>query len=388
MAVVSSSPSRVSEDVRSGAADQIKLIGLYSADGKYRPITKITANTGGTGVRYNGNRPSDVPGFVDLHPLETVVENYEPPAHSTKTAKGRSAWARFRDNLITAVYGRERVMVTPRDVTTDSKGRVITVDPSGSAVHVLDGEHSFRIQAGPQRRLVQPNAVAVDSEDNIYISDTERGLIVVYDPNGAFLRYLGKLGNESLFHYPTGIAIDRTRDRLYALDTSRHQMFILNLHGEILKRVGRSGGNTTAVDFNYPTEVAVADGTVAVLDDSGSHVHILDLDGNPRGEFPVSIANRHGIVTDMGLGVDQSGNIYVSNISAYDVRIYDRTGKRLLSIGKPGDDLQAFNRPGGVWIDAADHMFVADTLNNRVKVFQLHEPANSDSSRPSSGGTP
>ena len=153
--------------------------------------------------------PSEVPDFIDLHPRERVEENYEPPAHAVKPLKGKSPLALLRDDIVTLAYGRERILLAPHRVTVDSRGRILIVDPKIRAVHVLGGGNPFRIDGGPRRRLRLPNGIAVDAADNIYIADSERGLVLVYAPDGKFLRYIGKRGDESLFHYPTAIAIDQ-----------------------------------------------------------------------------------------------------------------------------------------------------------------------------------
>jgi DNA-binding beta-propeller fold protein YncE len=365
----------------------IAYLGSYSPDGKYRPLSRFARwhnQQVEDDVVIQGTRPKEVPRSTDLHARERVLENLEPPLHAKKPVKGHSGLVRLRDDIITAVYGRELALLAPRDVTTDSRGRVITVDPTAAAVHVLDDEHSFRLLAGPHRRLLQPNDVAVDAEDNIYVSDSGRGFIVVYDADGRFLRYIGKLDDdESLFHYPTGIAIDRQHERLYVLDSMRHEMFILGLQGNIIKRVGRSGGDSTAADFEFPTEIAIRDRTIAVLDSAGSRIVLLDLDGNPTGAFGLAPPTRRGIVTEMGLALDGSGRIFVSNIplgnGSSEMRIYDRTGKQTLAFGKPGTGIDSFQAPGGLWIDSADHMYVSDTLNRRVQVFQLKTLAVSNS---------
>lgn len=146
----------------------------------------------------------------------------------------------LRDRVVTFVYGRERILQAPHRVMVDSRGRILMVDPDIRAVHVLGGGNSFRIEGGPRRRLRMPNGSAVDAADNIYIADSERGLVLVYAPDGTFLRYIGKCGDESLFYSPTAIAIDRNSGILFLLDTPRHVLFVLDLAGNILKRIGAS----------------------------------------------------------------------------------------------------------------------------------------------------
>ncbi len=181
-------------------------------------------------------RPVEVPGFVNLHPQERVKENFIPPGHAVRAIRGQSRLAVFRDHVITFVYGREQSILAPQHLTVDSKGRLLISDPVAAAIHVLDDRSSFRIVGGNGRRLQKPGGIAVDADDNIYVADSPSGLVEVYDPHGTFIRYIGKVDDETLFDFPTGMSIDRATARMYLLDTPRNVMLILDLQGNILKR--------------------------------------------------------------------------------------------------------------------------------------------------------
>src|SRR5262249_13740732 len=140
-----------------------------------------------------GLRPAEVPKFINLNPLEHPVENFEPSQHVKKAVRGHTQLGFFFDNMVTFAYGRERAFLTPEHIVTDSRGRVIVSDPGARAVHVLDGKNSIRIVAGPNRRLRKPAGIAVDAQDNIYVADSERGLVDVYNSQGQFLRYIGQI---------------------------------------------------------------------------------------------------------------------------------------------------------------------------------------------------
>jgi DNA-binding beta-propeller fold protein YncE len=362
----------------------IDYLGVYSSDGKFRTTTRIDRDNVRGGYSRSGfsrvwSRPSEVPDFIDLHSTERIEENYEPPAHAAKPVKGQSLLASLRDNIVTFVYGRERILLAPQRVTVDSRGRVLIVDPDIPAVHVLGGGNSFRIEGGPQRRLLLPNGIAVDAADNIYIADSERGLVLVYDPDGKFLRYIGKRGVESLFHYPTAIAIDRNSGRLFLLDTPRHVLFMLDLEGNILKRVGRPraqsigkvGDETIAMDLYDPTEIAIGNNELVVVDSANSRIHVMDLQCHPVAQFSIPAIPGPPAIDEAGLGVDLTGNIFVSTIRDSRIRIYRRDGSPLGSFGQTGMEIGEFNSPAGLWIDGTNRLYVADTNNGRVQVFQL-----------------
>jgi DNA-binding beta-propeller fold protein YncE len=372
-------------------AERIEYLGVYSPDGRYR----TTARTGRNNVRGSASsshssrgwsRPIDVPDFVNLHPKERVEENYEPPAHAAKPVKGQSLLASLRDNIVTFVYGRERILLAPHHVTVDSRGRILIVDPDIRAVHVLGDRDSFRIAGGPHRRLLLPNGIAVDAADNIYVADSERGLVLVYDADGKFLRYIGKRGDETLFHYPTAIAIDRNSGRLFLLDSPRHVLFVLDLEGNILKRIGRPrphaigrvSGETIPMDLDYPTEMAIGNNELVVVDSGNSRIHVMDLQCQPVVQFSIPAIPGPPVIDEVGLSVDLTGKIYVSSTRDSHIRIYGRDGSLLGSFGRTGMEIGEFNSPAGLWIDGTNRLYVADTNNGRVQVFQLSHDSESE----------
>jgi sugar lactone lactonase YvrE len=366
--------------------NEIDYLGAYSSDGKFRTTPRIDRDN----VRVRGRnspsgssrdwlRPSEVPPFIDLHPRERVEENYEPPARAVKPAKGKSPLALLRDDIVTLAYGRERILLAPHRVTVDSRGRILIVDPNIRAVHVLGGGNPFRIDGGPRRRLRLPNGIAVDAADNIYIADSERGLVLVYAPDGKFLRYIGKRGDESLFHYPTAIAIDRTSGRLFLLDTPRHVLFVLDLEGNILKRVGRPRpnaigrvmGESIPMDLDYPTEIAIGNNELVVVDSANSRIHVMDLQCKPVAQFSIRAVPGPPIMGEVGLGLDLTGNIYVSNTTDSHIRVYGPDGTLLGSFGRNGMEVGEFNSPAGLCVDGRNRLYISDTNNSRVQVFQL-----------------
>jgi len=361
-------------------------IGAYLSDGRFqadprtaRSYTERLESFRSDQATELRMRPSDVPSFVDLHPRERVIEDYAPPAYAKKVVKRRFFLAWMRDDIVTLVYGRERALLAPQHLTVDSQERIIVSDPGAGAVHVLGGDKSFRIAAGADRRLHVPNGVAVDAEDNIYVADSDRGVVVVYDRSGTFLRDIGRLENETLFHSPTGIAIDRKSGRLYLLDTPRDVLFMLDLEGNVLKRVGRGRGHAIGryaseafpLDLHEPTEIALGNDKLVVLDSAGSRIQVMDLQCNVLGQFSISALAGRGTLGEIGLGIDSVGNLYVSNLGESSVRIYDQAGHLRSSFGRPGYGAGEFNAPSGLWIDLIDRVYIADTKNHRVQIFQL-----------------
>ena len=124
----------------------------------------------------------------------------------------------------------------------------------------------------------------------------------------------------TLFHYPTAIAIDRNRGRLFLLDSPRHLLFVLDLEGNVLQRVGRRcshaigrfSGDAIPLDLDYPTEIAIGNNELVVVDSGNSRVRVMDLQYQPVAQFSIPASPGPPIVDEVGLGVDLTGNVYVS----------------------------------------------------------------------------
>jgi len=364
----------------SGCCGLPTYLGAYLPDGKFRANSRSSKQEVSLAPVYSpqeGIRPAELPGFVNLHPVERVVEDYQPPARATKPAQRRFFLSGLRDDLLTLVYGREQALVAPQRLTVDSRGRVIVSDPGLGAVHVLDGKNSFRIVAGANRRLHMPIGVAVDRDDNIYVTDSDRGLVVVFDRNGSFLRDIGRVGNESFFHEPTAIAIDRHSDRMYVLDSGREALFVIDLQGNILQRVGRSRGlpigrfskPSCPLDLSRPTELALGNDRIAVLDKGNSRVRVLNLQCEILTEFNLTVPSNRQPARQIGLGMDSAGNVYVSNTRDSAVSVYDERGHHVTSF-KYGAK-EELTGPSPLWLDSADRIYIADTDHRQIRVFQM-----------------
>lgn len=376
-AAVRPDPQRFSfED---GSAGQ--YVGVFSEDAKFRASSKFTRfmDKSVTGPS-QPSRQRDVPPHM-LRSYQQVLEDDQPPRHAAVLPETHSLGGGLLDSAVTVVYGHRRVLVAPQSVTTDSQRRVVVSDPSIPAVHVLDParRNSFSILGGPGRRFQQPAGVAVDQDDNIYISDYALGMILVYDKYGRFLHYLGNHHGENMYAGPTGIAIDRKAGHLYLADTPRHLVLMMDLEGNVLKQAGResqlSGDDGLKIrreidpgGFSDPTEIAVGEDKVVVLDSAGTEVHIMDLACNPIAQFRVAHrANEQAA----GISIDQQGHIYISHVNGPQIEVYDQHGRVIGGFGQAGFRMGEFNDPRGLWIDTTDQLHVVDSQNARIEVFQL-----------------
>jgi DNA-binding beta-propeller fold protein YncE len=196
-------------------------------------------------------------------------------------------------------------------------------------------------------------------------------MVLQFDPYGNFVHYLGDYQGEPEFTSPGGIAIDRKRGRLFVVDSPRSLLFMLDLNGKVLKTIGRLRTGAGVTVFDYPSEVAVSGDRVFVLDASGSRIQILDTECNLMGSFSIPHGSDPLIGRENGLSADQQGNLYVSSIYGSVIRAFSPDGRLLATFGQSGLRVGEFEGPTGLWIDSANRLYVADSGNGRVQMFQL-----------------
>jgi DNA-binding beta-propeller fold protein YncE len=343
------------------------LIGTYRPNGLYAPkprsIQALYADP-----RSERTSEQAVPGWISRDPIERVVENVAPPARAAKPVRGQSLFSTLRDRVVTLAYGRESVLFAPGRLVTDSRNRLIVTDPSEPAVHVLDGRDSFRIAGGAGRRMLRPTSVAVDAEDNIYVTDEKLALILVYDCDGRYLRTLGDYHGESIFARPSSIAIDRRTRLIYVLDAPVNQLLVLTLEGRVTRRVGTLHGNAR-LTFADPKAIALGANQIAVADNSGSRIRIFDLDFNPLTEFAVGELTGPPRALDLGIALDRSGNVYISNLPDSKVRVFSQTSQLLATLDTASLPYARLLNPTAIWIDEFGRVFISDTGNSRIQVY-------------------
>lgn len=101
-------------------------------------------------------------------------------------------------------------------------GVVVVVDAMNFRIQLFDRDGNFEGQIGtigdPTGGIYRPKGIGIDSEDHIYVVDSEWGVVQVFDRKGRLLYRFGNGTNFGQFLLPTGLCIDRN-DRVYLVDS-------------------------------------------------------------------------------------------------------------------------------------------------------------------------
>ena len=282
----------------------------------------------------------------------------------------RGFWNKFVD--IVAGEPDYHFLVRPYSIASDTHGRLIVTDPGAEGVHIFDfAQHKYKFleHSGRNGSMHAPQCVAVDAEDNIYITDSDAGMIFVFAPSGKFLHTLGRLkGGEGYFKRPTGIAVDSAAQRIYVTDTLRDEIFILDMEGTVLQTFGKTG--EAPGEFNLPTELRLDGPELLVVDAMNFRVEAFDRSGNFKYSVGKLGDSTGAMFRPKAVSVDSEGDLYVVDALWGVVQVFNRQGQLLYYFGAKGTHEGEFQLPTGLFIDHDDHVYVVDSFNRRVQVFQ------------------
>ena len=282
----------------------------------------------------------------------------------------------FWNRLVDIVAGEPEFknLIRPYSIAVDSHGRIIVTDPGAAGVHVFDfaqQKYKFierRDKDKDKDPMLGPQCVAVDAQDNIYVTDSETGKIFVFNAGGKYERVIGSIkGGEGYFKRPTGIAVDSVTQRIYVTDTLRNQIFMMDMQGSILQAIGKRGDGN--LEFNLPTELRLDGENLIVVDAMNFRVQVLDRSGTFRYSIGQAGDISGSVFRPKGIGVDSEGDLYIVDGLWGVVQVFNRQGDLLYYFGKRGTHAGEFQLPAGLFINSEDRIFVVDSFNRRIQVF-------------------
>jgi uncharacterized protein (TIGR03437 family) len=284
---------------------------------------------------------------------------------------------------------------TIRQVTAD--GNIATI--AGDSFPSYQGDAGLAIAA----ELHNPEDVAVDSSGNIYIADTANAYIrkVTTDGNINYIAGDGSIGYSGDGGYAT--SADLIAPFALAVDSSGNVYFAENGDSRI-RRIdaksldistvagngtnGFSGDGSTAInaEMNSPTGLALdSAGNLYIADSLNCRIRKVTSGGNIStivGNGTLSYSGDGGLASQaqlnapQGVAADAAGNLYVADTLNNVVRKVSPNGTIANfagngGVGSSGDGSAAtsaqLHGPQGLAVDASGNVFIADTLNAKVR---------------------
>ncbi len=221
-------------------------------------------------------------------------------------------------------------------------GKIYVCDAMLPGIEIVDlARHTFEyfVPRG-EGRLRKPINCAVDREDGrLYVADTERRQVVVFDTLGSYLYALG--GSEDR---PTDVAV--TGSGIWVVDLAARQVRVYDKATHRLLRSFPDAHTDGPGRLFSPTNLAVAGDRVYVTDFGDFKIKIYTGEGAYVGSVGNYGQAAGQFVRPKGVAVDRELNLYVVDAAFENVQIFDREGRLLTFFGGKYDG------PGGMWLPA------------------------------------
>jgi DNA-binding beta-propeller fold protein YncE len=210
----------------------------------------------------------------------------------------------------------------------------------------------------------KPYGIATDSHNRIYVTDTGQGLIFVLDRDSKRVTYIGP-GAQVTLRVPLGIAVD-SKDRVWVADGAGQHVYAFDAAGNALMALGKPG------EMVNPSSVAVDDARhrLYVVDTKQHCVLVYDLEsGSSLGKFGERGLGKGQFNFPTNVAVDRQGRIYISDTMNFRVQIFDSQYKYVGTVGEQGNQLGQFMKPKGLALDSYQNLYVVDSDFDNFQIF-------------------
>ncbi len=309
---------------------------------------------------------------VTEQPLESSF--VWPPAPQKARLKHIENLTGFREtggSVKTVIFGKEEVkFVRPVEVATGADGRIAVADPGGRCVHLYipsEGKY-MKLTTVNDADMVSPVSVVFDDQLRLYVSDSARAEVMVFDKDGNFLYPIEEAFMLRLKR-PTGLAYNSDRKLLYVVDTLENKVYAFRNKDAVFVFGGRGVKDG---EFNFPTNIFWSEpGRIYVTDALNFRVQIFDSSGGFLGTFGHHGDGSGDLSMPKGIAADRNGVIYLVDRLFDNVQLFNGNGDFLLTLGRRGTGEDDFWLPSGIFIDDSDRLYVCDTYNQRIQVYQI-----------------
>ena len=208
-----------------------------------------------------------------------------------------------------------------------SRGKSSTKGSNG--IQMVTKDHDFLGQIGTYGAglggMMWPTSVALDSDENLYLSDEYFNKVTKFDREGYPISQWGRKGSgDGEFNQPSGLLI--RGEVMYVVDSRNNRIQMYTLDGDFIDQWGSAGeGNG---EFNLPWGICDdSEGNIYIADWRNDRVQKFDAKGN----HTLTIAGGVNSVLDRpaDVAVDSSGTLFVADWGSQRLVVLDQMGNVL-----------------------------------------------------------
>jgi DNA-binding beta-propeller fold protein YncE len=271
--------------------------------------------------------------------------------------------------------------VYPEGIVVDSNSNVYVADQENNNIQKLDTDGKFITLWGNREDKIFSHsyALAIDSKNDIYVTDSDS--IKKFNSDGTLIYWdLEKFD----FSSPHGIAIDR-EDNVFVSDEIKNEIRKYNQNGSLVCKWGSYGNLNSNINCNLNSLGAIEKGDgqfdhpLGLTVDSHGNVYVSDSLNDRIQKFD----NNGRFIQKWGIHGNKEGEFYypfgLSIIDIDDIIVVDHKNDRIQKFsqnghfkscfGNRGNDLNQFNGPRFICVDERKKkIYITDGGNHRIVV--------------------
>lgn len=238
--------------------------------------------------------------------------------------------------------------------------KVINPDAAPNYSRSLTGDFS--------KPMSKPMDVASNSSFT-YVTDTNNKRVLAFDVGGNLLFSFGEQGTgKGQFHFPYGISTDN-KGRVFVADLYNGNISIFDEKGKFIDYFAQK--TLAEKKISAPAALRIIDKKVYITDIKTNKAYVFDLNGKLLLEVGKPGTNEGELNAPNGITADGDGNIYVVDTANQRVEIFDKNGKfkKMFNGSTNGQGQSIFVNPRGIGIDKRGMIYVVSNLTHIVFGF-------------------
>jgi sugar lactone lactonase YvrE len=247
-------------------------------------------------------------------------------------------------------------------ITADGKGQVVVLVRTAPYFRVLSRDGAWVKAFGDDGLFESAHSVTIDSQRNLWVTDSAAHVVRKFSADGRMLMTLGKKGvagdnaSHELFNQPNHVAVAPNGD-IYVSDGYVNARVVqFSKDGKFIRIIGGVQGSQPG-QLNLPHGVALdSKGRILVNDSDNQRVSVFDKDGK--------FVELWSYPSRGGIAVAPDDTVYISDVNVGIVNIV-KNGKLIDSVSADRAHGMGIDTDGSIYVSGASRMTVMKITKSR-----------------------